>query len=105
MRLRGGVKTAKSPCFGPMSHLNKRTDHVLETGLSDEPGCIQMNNARVKDVIDCKPGSRVGERTISPNYGTRKTWSDFLTNPEASSGAARNDDQRKKSMGPLGVGD
>lgn len=54
MRLPIGAKTAKLFWLGPINHVKMR----IVTGVSDKPGCMQMNDARAKDLIDCTQVSR-----------------------------------------------
>lgn len=59
-RPRTSAKNARPLCFYRMTGVTTRTDLVWHTGQPKEPGCIQVNDARAKDLGHCKPRSRVG---------------------------------------------
>lgn len=59
MKLPSDAKNAKLLSFGPMNHVAVRTDHVWETGLSEQHAYTTGNDAWAKDPIDNKSGSKV----------------------------------------------
>lgn len=59
MKLRADTESVKPP------HVTMRTDYVRETGLFYNPGCIQVNDARVNDLCDCTPILKRGKSGLT----------------------------------------
>lgn len=74
--LRAGTESTRTLCFGPMSHVTVRSDYARDTGLADKHVWIQVSEARVKGLMDCKP-ERKGKAPICTNHGIKKKRFDF----------------------------
>lgn len=60
VRLLAIFPSAKALCFGTSIHGTVRLNQVWETEYSNNPVGTQVNDPRSKDLIDCKPGYRMG---------------------------------------------
>lgn len=65
MRLQAGFESAKLVCFGATSHVTVSMNQVREIGPSKKPIGTQLNDARAKDLNDCKPEGKVGNQSFA----------------------------------------
>lgn len=69
---RTGAKSAGPFCLSPMNHATTKADQAWDIGLTDKPGCTQMNDAQAKNPSDYKPRRRVGNQIFTLILGQEK---------------------------------
>lgn len=96
--LRACVKSARQPCFGAISRVTVRMDHIWAAGLTNQSVVTQVNDVRAEDLNDWKPRGKVGNHSFALTLRQIKNRLFFVTHSWEIMGGAPSEDQRKNDV-------